>query len=422
MKPCNFEEKVIWYSILGTYGFYFTGLLYYVPPAIAWILACYLIRKVWLQKDNAFETGKIAIPWEVWVWIIAMAAIEFATIFGHADFNLGRASLIKATFGWAKGWALLAIFPLIGCLSIRPKLVCRAVCLLCLQSLIYLTFCYVASLISLNISYTAPLNFFGGARLGFFVTFYTIENGWLRLPLFAPWATVIGFVGNVFLPLCLLEKNRRLRWIGIVASILMCWFSGSRINMLALPTAWIATQILSGFQRPFLWLTAGFSSLVTGLLAPSLINAIASFKDWMRSLRANSNSDREALDRIAIRRWAEAPITGHGVTDSGPSRIVDVNIGTHNNWTGLLFINGIVGVLALGVSLSCSFISLVVRSQESQTAKSALQILLIIFCNTFVDSLNMTAYLVAPGLIFLGTVFREPLLKQEKRLVLPISS
>ncbi len=149
--------------------------------------------------------------------------------------------------------------------------------------------------------------------------------------------------------------------------------------MLALPTAWIATQILSSFQRPFLWLSAGLSSLVTGLFASSLMSAIASFKDWMRSLRKNSNSDREALDRIAIRRWAEAPITGHGVTDSGPSRIVDVNIGTHNNWTGLLFINGIVGVLALGIALSCSFISLVIRSQGSQTAKSALHILLIIF-------------------------------------------
>ncbi|MUL35819.1 O-antigen ligase family protein [Gloeocapsopsis dulcis] len=422
MKPCNFEEKVIWYSILGTYGFYFTGLLYYIPPAIAWILTIYLIRKLWLQKDNSSINNRITIPWEVWVWIVSMAAIEFATIFGHADFNLGTASLIKATIGWAKGWALFALFPLIGCLNIRPKLLCRAVCLLCLQSLIILSFCYVASLLRLNISYTAPLNFFGGPKLAFSITLYTVQDSWLRIALFAPWATIIGFVGNVFLPLSLLETKQRLRWIGIITSLLMCWFSGSRANMLALPTAWIATQILANSQRPFLWLTAGFSSLITGLFAPNLINAMRSFQNWMRSLRKNSNSEREALDRIAIRRWAEAPITGHGVTDSGPSRIVGVNIGTHNNWTGLLFINGIIGVLALGVSLTCSFISLVIRAQESQIAKSALHILLIIFCNTFVDSLNMTAYLVAPGLVFLGTAFREPLGKQERRLFVPSST
>lgn len=421
MKPCNFEEKVIWYSIIGTYGFYFTGLLYYVGPAIAWILALYLIRKLWIhQRENTPVYRRLTIPWIVWVWIVSMGVMEMTTILAHADFDLGKMKIIKASLGWAKGWALLALFPLSGCLNIRPKLLYRAVCILGLQSLIFITVFCAAFLLHINIYYKAPLNFLGGADLGFTVSFYTSENNWLRLPLFAPWATVIGYIGNVYFPLCLQEANQRWRWIGITASVLMCWFSGSRANILAFPTAWILAQLLANLQRPFLWLAAGFSSLATGIVSPKLLIAIENLQNWVRNLREHSNQDREALDRLALDRLSEAPITGHGVTEPAPSTVLnkaDITIGSHNNWTGLLFINGIVGMLALAVPLFCSLITLVIKSQESKIAKTALHILLIIIFNTLVDSLNITAYLVFPGLIFLGIVFKEPLMRNKRELI-----
>ncbi len=33
---------------------------------------------------------------------------------GHLQLNLGTGETIKSTIGWAKGWALAALFPLAG--------------------------------------------------------------------------------------------------------------------------------------------------------------------------------------------------------------------------------------------------------------------------------------------------------------------
>ena len=408
MKPRNFEENVIWYSIIGTYGFYFTGLLYYVGPVIIWVLAFYLVKKRWIQKkENAPADQSITIPLIVWVWLVSMAAIEVAIIFSHADFNLGLARLIKSSIGWAKGWALFALCPLVGCLDIRPKLISRAICILSIQSLIFLAFCYAAFLLGINFSYQPPLNLFGGADLAFRVSLYNVVNGWLRISLFAPWTTIIGFVGNIYFPLCLHETNRRWRWIGLASSLLMIWFSGSRTNIIAFPLVCLLTPILANLKLPILWIAASFSSLVTGILAPNLLSAIESFLAYVRSLRENSNDAREAIDELALKGWSEAPLTGNGITEVGPDHLVGgIKIGTHNNWTSLLFLYGVVGFLALAVPMLCTFINLVVKAQNSRIRKTALHVLLIIFFNSRTDSFNMSTYITFPGLIFLGTALK----------------
>ena len=51
MKPQNFEERVIWYAIVGTYGLYLIGGQPIIVPAIAWLLALYACKKIWDQKQ-----------------------------------------------------------------------------------------------------------------------------------------------------------------------------------------------------------------------------------------------------------------------------------------------------------------------------------------------------------------------------------
>jgi len=69
-----------------------------------------------------------------------MLVLEFALIMGHYDFELTIIQTIKTSVRFAKSWALFAIFPLIGCLKIRPQIISRAVCILGLQSLIFIQF------------------------------------------------------------------------------------------------------------------------------------------------------------------------------------------------------------------------------------------------------------------------------------------
>jgi hypothetical protein len=102
---------------------------------------------MYVQTDKTPEVERIKIPVTVWVWIFSMIVMEIALIMGHLEFNLGTGKLIKSTVGWFKGWALLAVFPLIGCLNIRPRLIYQATCVVCKHTLILVPFLYLAAII-----------------------------------------------------------------------------------------------------------------------------------------------------------------------------------------------------------------------------------------------------------------------------------
>jgi hypothetical protein len=64
---------------------------------------------------------------------------------GHANLELGLGKTIKSSVGWAKGWALIALFPLAGsALNIQPAIIHRAVCKLGLFTLVATPFFLVA--------------------------------------------------------------------------------------------------------------------------------------------------------------------------------------------------------------------------------------------------------------------------------------
>jgi hypothetical protein len=422
MQPRNFEEKVIWYSIIGTYVFYFTGTLYFVPPILAWVLALYLLWKLWLQNQGTPTEDIIHIPIITWVWILSMLMMFVALIGGHLDFNLGLAATIKSSFGWGKGWAMWALLPLIGCLNVRPQIICRAVCILCLQSLVLYPVFYVGFLLKLPYPlYTLPFNFFGAPTGTFSISLYLIDanDGKLRIGLFAPWAAAIGYVGTMLFPLTLGEANRRWRSIGILGSLMMCWISGSRLAVLSVPATWLTTQILSNINRPAILFLGSCLSVLAGAFFEAIIDFYESFFEGFRNLRKGSNVVREALDRIAIERWSDAPIVGHGTVERGPHLVEFMPIGSHNTWTGLLFVKGAVGFVALAVPMLCSFVILIFKAQSSRIAKIALNILLVIFLNSFADSLEVTVYIVWMSLVFMGIAFKEG---QEQDLHLTLQS
>ncbi|WP_019502899.1 hypothetical protein [Pseudanabaena sp. PCC 6802] len=410
MQPRNFEEKVIWYSIIGTYVFYFTGTLYFVPPILAWVLTFYLLWKLWLQTKDTPTEDRINIPLTTWVWIVSMLMMFVALVGGHLNFNLGLAATIKSSFGWGKGWAMWALLPLIGCLNIRPQIISRAVCILCLQSLILYPVYYAGSLLKLpNPLYTLPFNFFGAPAGTFSISLYLFDanDGKLRIGLFAPWAAAIGYVGTMLFPLTLGESNRVWRGIGMAGSLMMCWISGSRLAVVSVPATWLIAQTLSKISHPVVLFLGSFFSVLAGAFFNTIVEFYQSFFEGFRNLRKGSNIVREALDRIAIERWSEAPIVGHGTVERGPHLVEFMPIGSHNTWTGLLFVKGAVGFAALAVPMLFSFVTLVFKAQSSKTAKIALNIHLVIFLNSFADSLEVTVYIVWMSLIFMGIAFKE---------------
>ncbi|MBA2747902.1 MAG: O-antigen ligase domain-containing protein [Tatlockia sp.] len=416
MKPQNFPEQIIWYSLIGTYGFYLIGGVYILGPAIAWILLAYLGKKLWEQDDTTPSSEKIHIPAIIWLWVIGMLVQEVALIMGHLDFNFSTAELLKSSIGWAKGWALLSIFPLISCLSIRPQLLYRGACIVCFQTLLFVPIFVLAYFLHLpGQLYVSPLQMIGGPSPDFFAfNFYELDadNGQPRWKLFTPWAPALGFIGNVYFILALQEKDPKWRWSGIIGSIVMCLISVSRLGMLNLLVISSATWGLTNLSRPISLILLGFLSTVGSILGPSAIETFGIFWDKFNSARASSSSVRDSLKRIAIERLKEAPIWGHGAVEKGPHLVQFMYIGSHSTFYGVLFIKGIVGFFAFVIPLSFSFLNLLIKGQKSAIAKASLSIVLLLISYSFAENLEFLAYVFWPGLVMMGFGFKEQSLKQ----------
>lgn len=414
MKPQNFEEKLVWYSLIGTYGFYFMGAGYFLISIIAWVLTLYLGKKLWNQNENTPTDQQVNIPITVWVWIISMLVMEFALIMGHIDFDLGIPKIITSSINWARNWAYLALFPLIGCLNIRPKLLYRGVCLVCLQSLILIPIFYLAHTLHLpnNLYSNSLLRLIGGNDPIFYsVKLYGFEEGdinKIRLSLFAPWPPALGLVGCIYFLLSSQESDKKWRLIGMSASVAMIISSVSRLGMVCLAIVPLLTWFLVNFTRPYVQITTGILTFFTGLFAPIIINFITTFKELFSEARAGSSQLREALGRLALERWKEAPIWGHGIIEPrGIPFTKFMPIGTHHTWFGLIYEKGIVGLIALAFPLLWSFTDLLYKSYKNPIAKVGLGIVLVLLFFTFGERIEGLVYIYWPALIIMGIAFKE---------------
>ena len=411
MKPQNFEESLVWYVIIGTYVIYVFGLIFTVYSLLAWVLGGYVIFKLLLQTKNTPPHEKISIPWVTWLWGICSLISLVATYAGITDFGLGRNALLRAILGWLSSTAILPLFMLSGCLNIRPQLLYRAVCILCLQSLIAIPIAYAAYAANLpDILYTSPIERLiqNGPifhNVGFYTSDYGVDN--VRLFLFTPWCPALGLVSNVFFFMALQESNKKWRYIGIIGAIAMNIVSLSRAALVSLPLVLIAIWGLKNFARPKVQITAGIVSFIAGIFSIPLTNAATELVDSFHSSRADSSRVRAALQRVGLEAWKEAPIWGHGTQKPGPPVLANLPIGSHHTWVGLLYTKGLVGFMALALPVLWSFVELLIKSRHSKIAETSLSILLILLLFSLGEQIDILGYICWPGLILMGIAFKQ---------------
>lgn len=411
MKPQNFEEKVVWYYINGTYGLYFLGLQYMVAPLIAIGLSLYLLKKLWNQTEDTPPEERITIPIGVWVWIIAMIFMEVAIIGSNLHFGLGLDRIIKTTTNvFIRRWLLFALFPLIGCLKIRPQLIYRAVCILCLQSLVFIFISYIGEQIGVGdrgFLYTSPVPKMGAGDIFFKVFLYPYSTK--RLYLFTPWAPALGLVGSVFFFMTMAESDKKWKWIGMIGAAAMAWTSGSRTATLCLFGVPFVSWFLASVARPSVLVAAGIGSALAGVMGPQLLIWAQDYKESFEKSRADSTRVRAALRDLTLYRWKnEAMIWGIGTSEGkGPKVVEHMPVGSHHHWAGLLFLHGIVGFTAFTVATVWTFIEMLIKAQKSRVAQTGLSVFLVLLVYSFAENLEALAYLIWPALILLGIGFKE---------------
>ena len=400
-------ESLISGAIQWTWGLWLVGGLYIAGPVLGCALAGMALWALYLQKPEANT-----VPFAVWLWIAGMAAMLLILWIGHANFQLGLGKTIKSSIGWAKGWALMALFPLAGAvLCVRAEVITRAICKLGLQTLIVMPIFLIAPMIGLpERLWVSPLQVLGGAGPDYFTAqLYTIEPGVgrPRWQFFAPWSPAAGMMGVVYVLLAARERNVGWKVIGVAGGLALAIFSQSRLALVALaviaPVVWGAAR----YDRAYMWMLATPLVLAVGVVGPTLVELGDAAMSEFSAARADSSRVRAALGRIAIDRWeTEAYWFGHGIVENGPHLVEYMPIGSHHTWYGLLFVKGLLGAIALAVPLAATVVILFARSLSDKSARVGLSMTLCLLLYSLGENLEILAYLYWPALVMIGIALR----------------
>lgn len=408
------EDLIVALALASTWIVYLFGGLYVLGPVLGVGLTGLLCARLYLADGGIGATRVHSIPSGVWVWIAGMLVLLLALEVGHMNQNMGMGQTIKSTIGWAKGWALLALFPLIGaCMDIKLETLIRAAGWVALGTLLLTPAFMLAPMVGLpEVLFVSPLKLVGGPGPEFFaVQLYSIEpsDGSTRLRYFTPWSPAAGMIGNMYLIFALSDKRKLWKWMGIVSALAMILTSKSRLALAAALFIWPVVIAVGETKRPALWFLATFALLTFTPLAQSILDWLDATLNSVKSMRADSTRVREMLGEIAVDRWwNEAPIWGHGIVERGPHAVEFMPIGSHHTWYGLLFVKGAVGAIALAVPLAWSLVEFALLAvTRSKAGRIAFGMVLLMAFYSIGENLEILAYLMWPGLIAMGIAARE---------------
>ena len=408
------EDLIVAVALAATWFVYLFGGLYVLGPVLGVGLTGLLFARVYLKSDEVATRAVPTIPGGVWVWIAGMLVMLLALEVGHMNQNLGLGQTIKSTIGWAKGWALLALFPLIGaCMNVRVETIIRAAGWVALGTLLLTPVFLAAPMVGLpQVLFVSPLKLVGGPGPEFFaVQLYSIEptDGSTRLRYFTPWSPAAGMIGNMYLIFALSDKRKFWKYMGILSALAMIWTSKSRLALAAALFIWPVVIAVGETKRPAMWFAATLGLLMLTPMAQGILDWVDATLNSVKSMRADSTRVRELLGDIAIERWwNEAPIWGHGVVERGPHAVEYMPIGSHHTWFGLLFVKGAVGAIALAVPLAWSMIEFALLAvTRSKAGRIAFGMVLLMSFYSIGENLEILAYLIWPGLIVMGIAAKE---------------
>lgn len=414
MQALNPIERMVYRTLVLTWPFYAIGALYIVGPVLAWVLGFLAILVLYLGsavRADMRATGTI--PPVIWAWILGMFVLLVALWIGHLDWGLGLKQTIKSSIGWAKGWALLALFPLAGAtLPIRREVLVRAQCTIGLWTLIIAPILLIAPYIGMpERIFTSPLKAIGGPGPEYFsVYLFTWDPAsWTpRWQFYAPWSPFAALLGVVMVLFALEEKSIKWRNIGIAAGMLMIFASKSRMGLVGLVACTVGPRMMPLLLKGWAWqVVAGLTASMAGfgaIIATSATNAVSAFK----GARADSTRVRATLQRIASERWQnEAFWFGHGTVQPGSHAVEYMPIGSHHTWFGLLFVKGFVGLVGLLVPFTWQTLLSLVDATRSPRGRLPLGIMMTLTLLSFGENIEIEAYLLWPGLIILGIHARE---------------
>jgi hypothetical protein len=413
IKPQNLPEKLVWLYIVFNIPIHFIGLQFFLAPLLAYFLVGYLVIQWWKQNEDTPSESQVKVSIASWVLIASILIIAVILLIGCLDFELGFGRTLSSLINrWLRTWALFAVFPLVGHLKIRPQIIFRAVCILCIQMLAWCCVSLATTALHISpLSYISPLSFLGGG-----IGYYTVHvfgvthdgDGSLRLIMNAPWSPALGLLGNVLFLLCYQERKLALKCLGMIGALVLIAGSFSRTGVICLPIVLLAYFCVERIFKPYFLFTIGGFSFIAAIFSDQMLLLTREFITGVKSFRQGSTDSRDKIQQLALNSLNEAFIWGHGTfAEKGPALIHGLGVGSHHMWYGLLYLHGIVGTLVFAVAIIWSFWSLFIKVGITQYAPLGISLLGILLIFSFSENIDSLLYLCWPGLVILGTAFNE---------------
>ena len=398
------EEKLVFRALTATYMIYFLGALYVTGSIIGWMLLSIIVVRLYVLGRHK----QFALPVLIWVWVLSMLVMLVVLWIGHADWNLGTGKTIKSSIGWAKGWALFAVFIVVGAIAeIKVSTIVRGVCMLSSHTLIFAIITLIASIARIpGEIYISPLQMVGGPGPNFFtVSLYGMnpETGAARWQFFGPWSPAAGLLACLFFVICNAEREFKWRILGIIGCFTMVLLSQSRAGLVIfialIPMMYFSDQV----REPWFLISAGIIIAALLTLGQPIFEAFQDFHQQIKDQRPESTRVRNTLERLAMQRWqSEAFWFGHGIVEPGSKIVKGMPIGTHHSWYGLLFVKGLLGLLALLVPMCLTLVYLFWQAIYYPVARIAFNLLFVLVCYSFFENLEILTYLFWPALLIIG--------------------
>ena len=422
--PQNPAETLVYKTLVWTWPLYGLGALYIAGPVVGWTLAGMVALTLYLgpaRRADLRATGPV--PDMVWLWLLGMSVMLVALWVGHENWHLGLGETIKSTIGWAKGWALVALFPLAGAiLPVRREVLIRGQCVVGMWTALLTPILFLAPMLHLpSLVFTSPLKAVGGPGPEYFsVYFYTIdpENGAARWQFYVPWSPFAALLGVLMVLFALEEKVAKWRWGGIIGGVAMILLSKSRMGLIGVVACSVGPRMMPLLLREGAWqalaaIAVSFAA-IGGWVQDQIHRAVVTF----REARTDSTRVRDTLQNIASERWRkEAVWFGHGTVEPGPHIVEHMPIGSHHTWWGLLFVKGLVGFCALLVPMVAQMLVVMVDAARGPRGRLPMGIMMTVILLTFGENLEIEAYMIWPGLMLLGLHAREMAREGEARAI-----
>jgi hypothetical protein len=410
----NLPENICFWTYVLTWPLYLVGALYLTAPVLAWMMLGLLAVSAYLGPVLRNDLA-VVLPVHplVWCWSAGMLVMLVALWAGHANWNFGLGATIKSSIGWAKGWALIAVFIIIGAMfRIRRDVLIQGQNIVGLVTLLVLPLLLVAPMIGLpSRLFVSPLQATGGPGPECFAVYlYAIdpESGAARWQFFAPWSPFAGMIGVTMVLFAAEDKRKFWLICGVLAGLAMIYFSRSRMSVVALAVCFILPRLLPLAKSWRAWIAGAAIASSLAIMGNALLNFVTSSIEGFKNARASSSRVRDALQSIGYHRWqTEAFWFGHGTIERGPHMVEYMPIGSHHTWYGLLFVKGLVGFFALLVPMVWHLFVVLLDAIREPRGRLPCALVLNLIILSFGENIEVEVYLLWPAFVLLGIHLRE---------------